>query len=446
MNGDEQVKSYSVRQITKDRFGVDSQSDPAKSYTIQRVPKSHIWYCDCKHFHYNITRSEGRERLCYHIEACILHREKLYAERGIERREVDYFCIGCKSTIFNKNGTRGLETGVKRQRYVCKKCNAESVLLPKGFAGHRADPETIMDAMYLLMRGVSSRNIARQIEKTHSVKVAHTTIIRWVRNYTRMIKEYTDTLMPETSDVWSIDEAVVKVKKTEKLAKGFHVWLWNIIDPHTRFMIATQVSKKREIVDARKIIGKAKETGCPIPNYVISDSLQSYKSAIQKEFNDRVAHIETKAIRDGFTNRPVERYHNEIRENLKTRRGLGNDESAQGFVEMLQIYHNFIRPHMGLGGKTPAEAAGICGDLGEDKIASLLDRRDDMKKPQFILELGGKIKYVNVFNSEDSCRVVPKTWMRGDMWHMIDDVLKRHDFAWTSFGKNDGCWVLVKGE
>jgi len=38
-------------------------------------------------------------------------------------------------------------------------------------------------------------------------------------------------------------------------------------------------------------------------------------------------------------------------------RGLKNTDSP--IVAGMQIYHNYIRPHEGLGGKTPADAAGI---------------------------------------------------------------------------------------
>jgi hypothetical protein len=44
-------------------------------------------------------------------------------------------------------------------------------------------------------------------------------------------------------------------------AKGFYDWLWTIIDPKTRFVIATQISKRRETIDARIIIAKGKEDG-----------------------------------------------------------------------------------------------------------------------------------------------------------------------------------------
>ena len=38
-------------------------------------------------------------------------------------------------------------------------------------------------------------------------------------------------------------------------------------------------------------------------------------------------------------------------------RGIKVDDTP--IIPMNQIYYNFVRPHMGLDGKTPAEAAGI---------------------------------------------------------------------------------------
>ncbi len=40
-------------------------------------------------------------------------------------------------------------------------------------------------------------------------------------------------------------------------------------------------------------------------------------------------------------------------------RDLKGEESAQLVMDGWGIHYNFFRPHMGLGGKTPAEAAGI---------------------------------------------------------------------------------------
>ena len=66
--------------------------------------------------------------------------------------------------------------------------------------------------------------ILRQSIKLRSVMYLN----NWIRKYTAIIKDYVDTLNPELSDVWSLDEIYLNVKNTKKIGKGFHNWLWNI--------------------------------------------------------------------------------------------------------------------------------------------------------------------------------------------------------------------------
>ena len=160
----------------------------------------------------------------------------------------------------------------------------------------------------------------------------------------------------------------LNVKNTTRTEKGFSVWLWLIIDPKTRFVIVSEISKIREIRDTRRVIAKAK-TYTRKPSYIITDSLQAYKDAIRKEFSNKTTHVKTNAIKDGFINRPIERYH-EIRENANTRRRIGNDHFTQIFSKLLQINHNFVKPHSGLNGDTPAKAAKINLIRNNDSIDS----------------------------------------------------------------------------
>jgi hypothetical protein len=53
----------------------------------------------------------------------------------------------------------------------------------------------------------------------------------------------------------------------------------------------------------------------------------------------------------------MERQNGEWRDREKVMRSLKSEASP--VIAGMQVYHNFIRPHMGLKGKTPAEAAGI---------------------------------------------------------------------------------------
>ena len=56
-------------------------------------------------------------------------------------------------------------------------------------------------------------------------------------------------------------------------------------------------------------------------------------------------------------NNKMERQNGEWRDREKVMRSLKKDDSP--VIGGLQLFHNYFRPHMGLDGKTPAEAAGI---------------------------------------------------------------------------------------
>jgi hypothetical protein len=53
----------------------------------------------------------------------------------------------------------------------------------------------------------------------------------------------------------------------------------------------------------------------------------------------------------------MERMNGEIRDRERVMRGLETKDSP--ILSGYQLFHNYIRPHMALGGRTPAEAAGI---------------------------------------------------------------------------------------
>ena len=56
----------------------------------------------------------------------------------------------------------------------------------------------------------------------------------------------------------------------------------------------------------------------------------------------------------------------------KVMRGLDHDESAQRYADGFKTYYNYIRPHMALGNKTPAEKANINLHLGQNRWDSLI--------------------------------------------------------------------------
>jgi hypothetical protein len=65
----------------------------------------------------------------------------------------------------------------------------------------------------------------------------------------------------------------------------------------------------------------------------------------------------------------MERLNGEIRDREKVTRNLKKEDSP--ILTGYQIYHNYVRPHMALDGKTPADKAGITVQ-GENKWLTLI--------------------------------------------------------------------------
>jgi transposase InsO family protein len=84
---------------------------------------------------------------------------------------------------------------------------------------------------------------------------------------------------------------------------------------------------------------------------------------------DRTEHIQEIRIAGKIHNNKMERLNGEIRDREKVMRTLEKADSP--LIAGMQIYHNYVRPHMALNGKTPAEAAGI-EIKGENKWLTLI--------------------------------------------------------------------------
>ena len=124
---------------------------------------------------------------------------------------------------------------------------------------------------------------------------------------------------------------------------------------------------------AKKVTGKKSTT-------IITDGLPAYRDAYKKEFwttkNPRTEHIRHIKVQGDMNNNKMERLNGEIRNREKVMRGLKRKDTP--ILKGYQIYHNFIREHEGLKGKTPAEACGITVK-GNNKWITLIQKASQVK-------------------------------------------------------------------
>jgi transposase-like protein len=341
-------------------------------YWVYKI-NARSWTCTCPDF-------EKRQMACKHILAVqFSQRIKGYVEADEENERVkiqaeeDLKCPKCGGFTVIKSGVRKTKYG-EVQRYECQSCQKRFVV-DKGFSKVKFDPNAILVTLDLYFKGVSLRKICDHLQQFHKIKVNPTTPMRWVKKYLKILSRYTEQYKAEVGSIWHSDEMTVFIKKEGE--ERYYEWIWNVMDAQTRFLLACRVTQSRFIEDAKVPLMEARERADKRPLAVVTDGLQAYDQAITDVFYDRSApmrdvHFQMGTFQTKPNNNILERLNGTIRERTKVMRSLSGTPGAEDFTQAMQTYYNYIRPHQGIKGKTPAEMAHIPIDFSGNRWQTMI--------------------------------------------------------------------------
>lgn len=340
-------KGEQVRRIDKNRYQVSSQSNYGHWHDVIAIESG--WSCTCADHKY-------RHVCCKHIHAVefsIKIREEVRARSQTVIEAIPTSkCPHCQSERIVKHGIRHNKTH-DLQRYTCRDCN-NRFSFNLGFEKMRATPQAITSAMQLYFTGESLRNVQKFL-RLQGVEVSHKTVYVWIKKYTKLMEEYLEKITPQVSDVWRADEIYMKVRGNVK-------YLYAMMDDETRFWIARQIGDRKIQEDVTPLFANSREITGKKPQILITDGAHNFAKACRKEYwrrtpSENTYHIQHIHLKGDKNNNKMERLNGEIRDREKVMRGLKNQESP--LISGYQIYHNYVRPHTGLDGATPADKAGI---------------------------------------------------------------------------------------
>lgn len=214
----------------------------------------------------------------------------------------------------------------------------------------------IISVLYQFFIGKSStRNISILLEHLYNIKISHVTIAAWCKKFAPIfdtISKSLITTMDFNSDEWHADETVIKIN-------GQKHYIWFIIDAETRFILGFHVTPSRSAEQARSLFHEASKLGTP--SSIVTDRLPSYNVPAKLLFPD-AEHIKVRSFADDITNNIIESFNNRFKAWYKTKRGFRDFDSANAMIAVFVFFFNFIRPHQGLNGLTPAQVAGATYD------------------------------------------------------------------------------------
>jgi len=253
-------------------------------------------------------------------------------------------CKLCQSDNVIKYGTY---KGV--QRYFCRDCKSKFKADDATYY-MKTDANEVTSALNMYYEGMPIKAIRRHLLQEHNHAPSTATIYEWIQKYTQYATDSVKGYHPQVGDIWIADETALNID-------GQQLWLWDIIDDKTRYLLATRLSRSRTTRDAQTLIDRAVKMAGKHPKVVITDKLKSYVDVFYgKDTEHRQGGI-ARSTEDNT--QKIERFHGSLKQRTKVMRGLKNFESALGFTDGWLVHYNYLRPHESLQNKTPAEVSGI---------------------------------------------------------------------------------------
>ncbi|MXX20761.1 MAG: DDE-type integrase/transposase/recombinase [Cenarchaeum sp. SB0661_bin_35] len=320
-----------IRKLGRNSYAVPSETIPNHEYVV-RLGKVG-WVCEC-------PDHAEKKSVCKHMHAVFVFRKP-------EARSIWHVPeTQCPRCLDKQTIPRG------QSRY-CKICNSRYV--PYGIKS-RFGLDTIIEGMNMVYSGSSLRK-TEYILAQRGIDVSHIGILKWLSKYGTMVDEYIKTLRPRVGDHWRIDEVYMSVA-------GVRMYAFHMLDTETRYVIDSMVSENKGTDDVRPLFRSCMNIAGKKPYLLSSDGAGNFGEAwrdVYKQKNPRDMYtIHESKARDKtpLHNNQMESWNgNTFRLREQGCRGLKRQDSV--ILAGIRIYHNFIRPHLALGGDVPAERAGL---------------------------------------------------------------------------------------
>jgi transposase-like protein len=237
-------------------------------------------------------------------------------------------------------------------RYFCKVCKrkfkADDTLFHM-----KVSPDYISSALDMYYTGMSINDICEHFKTARGYHPSKSVVFGWIDKFTDLAVDHFRQYTPHVGSVWACDETVLRLDKNRK------VWFWDIIDLETRYLIASRVSTTRTTEHARRLMEEAKRVTGITPEKIITDKLYAYWDGIELVFGADTEHVRSSPFAKGDSTSRIERWHSVLKERTKVMKAFRNIETLMQFTDGFLVYYNYLKPHHSLGGRTPAEAAGI---------------------------------------------------------------------------------------
>jgi transposase-like protein len=197
----------------------------------------------------------------------------------------------------------------------------------KHFAG-----EIILQTIrWYLKYSLSYRNLEEMMAE-RGVEVDHTTIMRWVHQYSPEMEKKVRRYLKPTNDSWRVDETYIKVK-------GEYKYLYRAVDSDGN-TIDFMLSAKRDRKTAKRFFKKALGSKHnQTPRVITVDKNPAYPIAIHELKNDRILPQNVSLRQIKYLNNIVEQDHRSIKRIVRPMLGFQSFHTTIKTLKGIEIMH-----------------------------------------------------------------------------------------------------------
>jgi transposase-like protein len=238
------------------------------------------------------------------------------------------------------------------QRFFCNDCRRKFTD-KRTLAKMKPSASIVGSTTSMFYKGMSLDTIKQQLREHNGIYPSNLTIYAWIKRYSeQVVNKFNNPKRPFVGDVWLADETLCKIN-------GNSIWLWDIIDIKTRFLLVSRTYLVPTNHDASVLLSDATQIAGKLPLVIFTNQLVSFFNGPELPFRTDGKRIIFMIPASEPAKHLIEHFHNSLKDRIEAIKGLKSCESANVFLVCWLMNYNFFRHQEELGGITPAMKAGF---------------------------------------------------------------------------------------
>ncbi|WP_455931174.1 IS6 family transposase [Priestia aryabhattai] len=202
----------------------------------------------------------------------------------------------------------------------------------------------LLTVRWYLRYNLSFRDLVEMMEE-RGLSIAHTTIMRWVHQYSPELDERVRRHLKPTNDSWRVDETYVKVK-------GQWMYLYRAVDSEGN-TINFYLSKTRDHKAAKRFFKKAlRSFHVSKPRVITVDKNPAYPMAIEELKKEKKMPVGIQIRQVKYLNNIVEQDHRFIKKRVRSMLGLKSFRTAKSILSGIEAMHIIKKGQLALPDKS----------------------------------------------------------------------------------------------